>query len=406
MSQLHQFSSGSTINAMLVDPSLFTGPYDAALTDGLLTSAVQPLWVTRPTRPGDCQEIPVEYVDSYFYRHTDQLHAVPRWCRAVVKGVAHFMGLCRLVGHTFRRRPDVVHFQWTVLPALDTIALRFIRFICPVVLTVHDTVPFNGERMSLLQNLGFDLPLRVADRIIVHTHEGRNNLIKRGVRAEKIAVIPHGPLRLRATPIVPVAPRDPRWTFLLFGEIKPYKGIDVLIDALALLSPLHCTQTRIIIAGRPRMDMSAVQTRIATLDLNSVIEMRLRRHSEQEMADLFAETDCFLFPYHKIDASGVYFLVKPLGKWMIASRVGIFAEDLQQVSEGLLVPGGNSSALAFAMTNAIMQRPSGTPSNHHNSWRLIGELTRACYLSVINQSRAAMRPINMNDTESVSDRGR
>jgi glycosyltransferase involved in cell wall biosynthesis len=389
---------GVPINVMLVDPSLFTGPYDAALTAGLLASSVQPLWATRPTRSGDCQEIPVEYVDSFFYRRTDQLVAVPRLLRSIVKGIAHFMGLCKLMSRVVRRRPDVVHFQWTVVPALDTLAIGLIRFICPVVLTVHDTVPFNGERMSLLQNVGFDLPLRLVDRIIVHTQTGHNTLVKRGLSAKKIAVIPHGPLRLRATPIATTAPRDPRWTFLLFGEIKPYKGIDVLIDALAQLTPLHCAQARVIIAGRPRMDLSSTQTRIATLDLNSVIELRLRRHSEQEMADLFAETDCFLFPYHKIDASGVYFLVKPLGKWMIASRVGIFAEDMQQPGDGMLVPGGNSAALAFAITNAITQRPSGTPGNHHNSWSSIGQLTRACYLSAINQSS----PVPQSTSENTS----
>ena len=385
----------AAIKVMLVDPSLFTGPYDAALTAGLLASAVQPWWATRATRSGDCQEIPVEFVDSFFYRRTDHLVAVPQPVRSLIKGIAHFMGLCKLVSRVLRRRPDVVHFQWTVIPALDTLMIGLIRLACPVVLTVHDTVPFNGERMSLLQNLGFDLPLRIADRIIVHTQDGRNTLIARGVPATKIVVIPHGPLRLRATPTMPTTPRDPRWTFLLFGEIKPYKGINVLIDALSLLTPLHCAQTRVIIAGRPRMDMSLTQSRIATLELNSVIEMRLHRHSEQEMADLFAETDCFLFPYHKIDASGVYFLVKPLGKWMIASRVGIFAEDMQQPTDGVLVPGGNSAALAFAITNAITRRPSRTPSNHHTSWNAIGKLTRACYLSAIDQFNPA--PLSKSD---------
>ncbi len=52
------------------------------------------------------------------------------------------------------------------------------------------------------------------------------------------------------------------------------------------------------------------------------------------MADLFADTDCFVFPYRQIDASGVYFLTKSLNKWTIATRVGIFAEDFQDGAQG------------------------------------------------------------------------
>ncbi len=231
-------STTPVIRALLVDPSLFTAPYDAALTEGLLAAGVDATWATRPTRRGDRQEIPKERVDAFFYRWVDEAAHLPRRMRAVAKGVSHLIGLCGLVLRVFRRRPDIVHFQWTVLPHLDAIAILIIRLRRPVVLTVHDPVPFNGERRSWLQTAGFDLPIRLANRVIVHTQAGRRTLLGRGVPAEKVAVIPHGPLRLS----VPLPGKrgsartdEDRWTFLLFGEIKPYKGIDLLIEALGLL---------------------------------------------------------------------------------------------------------------------------------------------------------------------------
>jgi DNA-binding NarL/FixJ family response regulator len=51
-------SDARTLDAMLVDPSLFTAPYDAALTQGLIANGISPTWMTRPTRRADRQELP------------------------------------------------------------------------------------------------------------------------------------------------------------------------------------------------------------------------------------------------------------------------------------------------------------------------------------------------------------
>ena len=261
----------------------------------------------------------------------------------------------------------------------------------PLVLTVHDTVPFNGQKMSWLQRLGHDGPMRFAHRLIVHTRSGRQALIDRGVLAEKIAVIPHGPLSLgvvASVPAVPV-PRDRRWTFVLFGEIKPYKGLDVLIDAVAALPDAVRSQARVIVAGRPRMDIGPLQARIVALGLHAQFDLRPQRQTEQEMAALFAQADCFVFPYRQIDASGVYFLVKSLGKWLIASRVGIFSEDIAAGVDGALVPSGDVAALARELQAAIATRPQPARLAVADSWRDIGTSTRLLYQQTITEFGAA-----------------
>jgi glycosyltransferase involved in cell wall biosynthesis len=375
------------LRVMLVDASLFTAPYDAALTGGLVANGVVPTWVVRPTRDGDRQEIPTEYVDDFFYKRIERMSFLPQRLRTAAKGLAHALGLARLVARVLAQRPDVVHFQWLVVPPLDALAIRLIALRCPVVLTVHDTVPFNGERLSLLQNLGFDVPLKLSRRLIVHTRAGRERLLERGVPDDKVAVIPHGPLKL-AIAATGAADRtagahqhgdDDRVTFVLFGEIKPYKGPDVLIEALARLPLPLRRRARVIIAGRPRMDLAPIGARIAELGLGLTVEVWPRRLSEPEMADLFAAADCFVFPYRQIDASGVYFLTKDLGKWIIASRVGIFAEEVQDGIQGALVPPDDPAALSAALATAIQQQPTpaATPPGH--SWLDIGRATRRLY---------------------------
>lgn len=242
---------------------------------------------------------------------------------------------------------------------------------------MHDTVAYNGQKMSWMQQLGQNLPARLAHHVIVHTRSGRQTLLRHGVPDERVCVIPHGPLALSVSALPPAA-RDPRWTMVLFGEIKPYKGLDILIEAVAALPVPVRRQLRVVVAGRPRMDIAPLAARIAALGLGEHFELRLRRLAEEEMAALFAEADGFIFPYRQVDASGVYYLVKSLGKWLIASRVGIFAEEMGGEAQGT-VPAEDVPALAQALQHAITQRPRGSLGGSESSWSDIGRATRSLY---------------------------
>lgn len=366
------------MKVVLLDPSLYTAPYDAALTRGLLAAGVQPTWMTRPVRRGDRQEIPCECTDPFFYRRVDQAGWVPAMLRPLFKGCAHLAGSARLLWKIHRAKPDLVHVQWVVVPVIDVAAMALIRRWCPLILTVHDSVGANGDQTSWLRRFGHRMPIRLAHRVIVHTRSGRQALLRHGVPDERICVIPHGPLRLPACAAAPAA-RDPRWTMVLFGEIKPYKGLDILIEAVAALPVPVRRQLRVVVAGRPCMDMAPFASRIAALGLGEQFELRLRRLAEEEMAALFAEADGFVFPYRQVDASGVYYLVNSLGKWLIASRVGIFAEEMSSQAQGTLVPSEDVPALAQALQYAIAERPRGSVSGPGISWADIGRATRALY---------------------------
>jgi glycosyltransferase involved in cell wall biosynthesis len=167
---------------------------------------------------------------------------------------------------------------------------------------------------------------------------------------------------------------------VLFGEIKPYKGLDILIEAVAALAPGLRRQLRVVVAGRPRMDVAPLLARIVSLGLSGQFDLRLRRLTEAEMGALFGEADGFVFPYRQIDASGVYHLVKPLAKWLIASRVGVFAEEMDGESQGTLVPPEDVAALSQALQHAIEARPRGRRMRvSEASWSDIGRATRSLY---------------------------
>jgi glycosyltransferase involved in cell wall biosynthesis len=368
------------LRVMLVDPSLFTAPYDAALTRGLLAAGVEPRWAVRPTRDGERAEL-TAHAEAVFYPWLERQTWVKGRARQLAKGIAHALGLARLIRRVAALRPDVVHFQWVVLPLLDNLAMRTLARFCPVVLTVHDTVPFNGERMSRWQRWGFYTPLRVSDQLIVHTQASRERLLALGLPAEKIHVIAHGALALDARPSFRAvsARSDGLFRFVLFGELKHYKGLDILVEALALIPPPERARLRVVVAGRPLMDLRPLALRVAELGLGSTLELRPGRLTEFEVAELFEQADSFVFPYRQVDASGVYFLVKSLGKWLIASNVGIFAEDLRDGEQGTLVPAGDANALARAMTLTLRERRVPVPRPAGSDWNEIGQRTSELY---------------------------
>ena len=97
------------MRVVLVDPALFTAPYDAALTEGLRAWRVEPLWMTRPKRWRDQELIPREFVEELFSRRIDAPR-MPGLLRAIVGAAAHAVGLVRLARRVRTLRPDAVHF--------------------------------------------------------------------------------------------------------------------------------------------------------------------------------------------------------------------------------------------------------------------------------------------------------
>ena len=290
----------------------------------------------------------------------------------------------RLGGMVQKRRFDIIHFQWSVLPLIDARAIRRMRATCPVVLTVHDSTPFNGKQVSRLQRDGFGAVLGEVDRIIVHTAQGKATLVEAGVPEETIAIVPHGLLSGGDT--VTRAP-DGRWRVVLFGKLQDYKGIDVLIEALGLLPEAERARLAVIVAGEPMADMTRHFERARELGLGpDVLEFRLHRHSTAEMNNVLGEAETFVFPYRAIEASGVLYAVAPLKKWVIASDLGAFSELVgRDDAAGTLVPPGSAADLSAAITASIGRRPSRDLSADVPSWSSIAATT----LQVYREAQAA-----------------
>jgi glycosyltransferase involved in cell wall biosynthesis len=374
-------------DVLLVDPSLFTAPYDAALSRGLMANDVQPRWATRALRKGEEAVIDISQHLSLFYRWTDGPNRREGSGIRVLKGIEHAAALRQLV--RMAEAVDLVHFQWTLLPKLDVRAIRAIRRHCPVVLTVHDTTPYNGKSVSALQTAGLQAVFDAVDRLIVHSPGAQKALVEAGVPRNRIEVVPHGLLPLPSA--CQKTRNDGRWQIVQFGKIQHYKGVDLLIEALGHLDKQSRSQLRVIVAGEPHINMEPLFARARALDLGDVLIFRPSRHSEAEMANLLGNADAFIFPYRAIEASGVLSLVAGAGKWLIASDLGTFTDTIgRDETAGSLVAPNNPVALAEAMMASIGRKPARSIASGVPDWTEIGRMTNDVYDTAIADWRTEL----------------
>jgi len=340
----------------LIDPSLFTLPYDAALAAGLQAEGHQVVLHGRAPGPDDnaTDGAPLR---ASFYRvaNAPAVARLPGALRLGIKGLDHAWSMQALVRRLRRERPDVIHFQWLPLPVVDRRFLKRLRAIAPLVLTVHDTNPFNGNPTGGLQRVGAHAAFADFDRLIVHTEQGRARLLAHGEGTERVALMPHGLLG-RASAHSGPDPMQREVTFLLFGKIKPYKGADLLIEAFARLEPGLRAQARLRIVGKPYMDLEPLRRLAEQRQVTDRVAIEPRFVGDAEVGGIFGPGVVAAFPYREIEASGVLSLAITFGRPILATRLGGFIEAVQDGAHGLLVAPEDVDALSAAMARFVADR--------------------------------------------------
>lgn len=331
------------LRVALLDPGDFTPPYDEALARGLAAVGCDVRLYGMAARPaGD----PGVVKEGAFYRPLGGcLAALPRAAAPTLEGLLHGFDLARLARALAADGTRILHLQWTPLPLLDLSFVRTMRRRMPVVLTLHDTRPYNAARGGPMV-WGLEHLVRAVDAVIVHTEEGRARLVAAGLPGERVHRVPHGLLEPGQAP--EPNPRHPGRPLevLQFGQIKPYKGIDLAIAALARLAPERRRDLRLRIVGRPQMDLGPLRHAIAAHGLEEVVELRPAFVSAAEMAALFARADLVLLPYRMIDASGVAMVAIAHGRPVVASALPSFVELFGEGRGARLFPPGDAAALA------------------------------------------------------------
>jgi glycosyltransferase involved in cell wall biosynthesis len=318
------------VRALIVDPSAYSPPYDEALCAALARRGAEVELVTsrfafgeRPSPDGYARR-------ELFYRRAASRAARGSRARQLAKLATHVGDMRAL-----RRLPaDVVHHQWVPVPWVD-VALLGPR---PRVLTLHNTAPRSGR-------LGRARALREVvarmDALVVHSEHGAAALRARGIDAARVHVIPHGafaPGPPGALP--PELSDDGRPVVLMFGLLRPYKGLGTLLSAWPGLD------AQLWIVGRPMMEVPPLPAGGRLVG---------RYVSDGEANALMQRADVIVLPYERderIDASGVLAGALGAGRATVVSAVGALAEVAATGAAAAVAPG-DPAALHAALAGLI-----------------------------------------------------
>jgi glycosyltransferase involved in cell wall biosynthesis len=138
---------------------------------------------------------------------------------------------------------------------------------------------------------------------------------------------------------------------LFFGFIRDYKGLDVLLEATALLEQ----PVQLVIAGEAYGSFDKYQALIEQHPQRERIFLFQDYISDAEVPVYFGAADACVLPYRSATQSGIAAIALQLGTPMISTRVGGLHEYISDGEDGLLVEPENPTALAAAIRGYVEQ---------------------------------------------------
>jgi D-inositol-3-phosphate glycosyltransferase len=265
----------------------------------------------------------------------------------------------RLLAYASTARPRLFHILWNnKFEHLDrTLLMAWYRLTGhTVLLTAHNVNAARRDgRDSAWNRFTLRIQYRLCAHVFVHTEKMREELSRSfGVPRSRASVIPFptpdatpctnltcGQARCR----LGLAPDEK--VLLFFGQIVPYKGLDVLLAALRGLVTADPAY-RLLVAGKVKPGCDAYWQALQSLVLpvRDHVDLRIQHVPEPEVELYFKAADVLVLPYVEIFQSGVLFLAYRFGLPVVATDVGSFGEDVREGVTGHVCASRDAQALA------------------------------------------------------------
>ncbi len=174
---------------------------------------------------------------------------------------------------------------------------------------------------------------------------------------------PQKPLRvhpLPPPPVTPVAKHHAREqlgiaqdavVFLFFGLVRPYKGLDVLLDAARLLPSDR--KWLLVVAGEVWGETAELAARVGDPFWRSRLMWHPQWVPEEESRIWFSAADVMVLPYRKATGSAVAAQALAYGLPLVATRTGGLEEVVEEGVNGLLAEPADVVSLAQALEQLL-----------------------------------------------------
>jgi len=254
----------------------------------------------------------------------------------VFDGVDWYLVPSILRARTFLRThmPRVVVLQWwtgAVLHSYLAIAEAARSIGAQLIIEFHEIQDTGEARLpgtrTYLRRLG-DRLVRRADGFIVHSAFDRDRVRDSfPVQSKPVRVIPHGPFDHLAasSPERTTAMErldDGRIRVLFFGTIRPYKGLEQLVEAFDDLDDDVAENVQLVVVGETWEGWTLPLELIERCKRKSAITLVNRYVHDDEVADYFQAADVVALPYTRSSASGPLHIAMSYGLPVVLADVG------------------------------------------------------------------------------------
>jgi glycosyltransferase involved in cell wall biosynthesis len=324
--------------------------------------------------------------------------------------LVYYITLMRYVAFS---SPKILHILWNnKFEVFDrTILMLYYKALGKkVAFTAHNVNQAKRDaKDSWLNRVTLKIQYGLCDHVFVHTQKMKEEVCGDFALDERAVTVIPFPIN-NALPDTKLTPaeakrrlglRDDERAILFFGRVRPYKGLEYLLDALRLLVAKGEANYRLIVAGEPIKGceeyVREIHRSVGKDFEQGQVMLRMQFIPDEDVEMYLKAADILVLPYKEIFQSGVLFLAYAFGLPVVATDVGSFREEIVEGRTGFLCKPGDPAEMARAIERyfasdlfanlSIRRREIKDYANTNHSWNTLADLTRNAYAKMLERVR-------------------
>lgn len=219
-------------------------------------------------------------------------------------------------------RYDVLHVHWLeYLVRSENPAARPIKMVLFALLLLRLTLLRTPSVWTVHNDTPHDVSANVVERALLALWSRRVThkvFLTRAAQSEagspaRSSVIVHGDYRPVLVHGTPPPPAQPPAEILHFGHLRPYKGIEPLVEAFVGAWPDEAHRPRLRIVGRAK-DPAYGAALAALVDGVAGVELTEEFLPDADLEAIIGAADLVVLPYKKMNNSGAALLALSIGR--------------------------------------------------------------------------------------------
>jgi glycosyltransferase involved in cell wall biosynthesis len=219
-------------------------------------------------------------------------------------------------------------------------------------LTVHNVYPhlLNVNQKANYRKR-FDVLKNFLSGYLVHLESSKHELAREfGIDDKKITVAYHGIYVPNEMPKNGKKADDGVVRLIMYGYQTPYKGADILVEAIDMLPEIYKEKVRCTIMGKTDPQIFEKSQKKAE---KNQIEWIDRFVSDEELYNAIGLSDLILLPYRSISQSGVLLLALSYNKPILTSDLPSFRETMDGYPDNYFFEAENAQSLANKLVEFV-----------------------------------------------------